>query len=155
VRTSTLGERRRLYLLSRAIVARHYRRPLTLGVVARALASSPRQVQRAYAQFGQTTFHEDLLARRLAAAAELLASQPALAVGDVTRLVGFRSAPHFAAAFRRRYGLAPALFRERARRHRGAARTGAGRGGAGPQTPTRAGSAAVTRAREPVAQTVR
>jgi AraC family transcriptional regulator, regulatory protein of adaptative response / methylphosphotriester-DNA alkyltransferase methyltransferase len=131
VRTSTLGERRRLYLLSRAIVARHYRRPLTLGVVARALASSPRQVQRAYAQFGETTFHEDLLARRLAAAAELLASQPALAVCDVTRLVGLHSAPHFAVAFRRRYGLAPALFRERARRHRGVARSTPARAGGG------------------------
>jgi AraC family transcriptional regulator of adaptative response / methylphosphotriester-DNA alkyltransferase methyltransferase len=122
VRTSTLGEHRRLYLLSRAVVARHYRRPLTLAAVARALASSPRQLQRAYAQFGDTTFNEDLRARRMTAAAELLAGQPALSVRDVARLVGFRSAPHFAGAFRRRYGLSPALFRERARRHRAAAR---------------------------------
>ena len=53
--------RRRLYLLARVVVARHYRRRLTLAVVARALASSPRQVQRAYAQFGEMTFQEDLL----------------------------------------------------------------------------------------------
>ncbi len=122
MRTSTLGERRRLYLLSRAVVARHYRRPLTLPAVARALSSSPRQVQRAYAQFGDTTFHEDLLARRMAAAADLLAAQPAITVRDVARLVGFRNAAHFARVFRRRYGLSPALFRDRARRHRAAAR---------------------------------
>jgi len=154
MRSETVSARRRLYLLARVIVARHYRRQLTLANVARALSSSPRQLQRAYAQFGEVTFHEDLLARRLAAAAELLASQPALAVGDVTRLVGFRSAPHFAAAFRRRYGLSPALFRERARRHRAAARTGAGHGGARPHAPQAAGRAA-TPARAPAVQTVR
>jgi integrase len=36
-----------LYRESCAIVLRHYRRPLTVAVVARALASSPRQLQRA------------------------------------------------------------------------------------------------------------
>ncbi len=116
MRTTTLAERRRLYLLARAVVARHYRRPLTLAVVAGALASSPRQVQRAYQQFGSTTFHEDLLQRRMRAAADLLVEQPAIAVHDVARLAGYRNASHFALAFRRRYGLAPAAFRERARR---------------------------------------
>jgi AraC-like DNA-binding protein len=32
----------------------------------------------------------------------------------VARLVGYRQPPHFALAFRRRYGLSPARFRERA-----------------------------------------
>jgi two-component system response regulator YesN len=75
VRANTLSERRRLYLLARVIVARHYRRRLTLAAVARALSSSPRQLQRAYAQFGETSFHEDLFARRMSAAAQLLAEQ--------------------------------------------------------------------------------
>jgi len=118
VQERTLQSRRRLYLLARVVVARNYRRRLTLAAVARAVSSSPRQVQRAYAQFGQTGFHEDLLARRMAAAAELLAEQPAIAVRDVAQLVGYRHAPHFASAFRRRYGLAPARFRQRARAHR-------------------------------------
>ena len=116
MRTATLGERQRLYLLARAIVARHYRQRLTLAAVARAIASSPRQVQRAYAQFGATTFQEDLLQRRLRVAGDLLVEQPAIPVRDVARLVGLRNASYFAAAFRRRYGLAPAAFRERARR---------------------------------------
>jgi AraC-like DNA-binding protein len=114
VRRETLAERRRLYLLARLIVARHYRRELTLASVARALSSSPRQLQRAYSQFGEMTFREDLLARRMAAAAELLAGQRSIAVGDVGRLVGYRQAPHFSRAFRRCYGLSPARFRERA-----------------------------------------
>ena len=118
MRPNTLTERRRLYLLARAVVARHYRRELTLAVVARALASSPRQVQRAYTQFGETSFNEDLRARRMSVAAGLLFEQPTLAVADVARLVGYRQPAHFARAFRRCYGLAPARFRARARVHR-------------------------------------
>lgn len=107
--------RRRLYLLARLVVARHYRRRLTLAVVARAVSSSPRQLQRAYAQFGEESFHEDLLRRRMSAAAQLLIEQPGIAVADVARLVGYSQAPHFARAFRRHYGLAPARFRAAAR----------------------------------------
>lgn len=110
----TLIARRRLYLLARVVVARHYRRDLTLALVARALSSSPRQLQRAYSQFGQLSFREDLHARRMAAAAELLLEQRSIPVRDVARLVGFHQPPHFARAFRRRYGLSPARFRERA-----------------------------------------
>jgi AraC family transcriptional regulator, regulatory protein of adaptative response / methylphosphotriester-DNA alkyltransferase methyltransferase len=118
VHAQTLQARRRLYLLARVVVARNYRRRLTLAAVATAVSSSPRQVQRAYAQFGDTSFHEDLLARRMAAAAQLLAEQPTLSVRDVAQLVGYRHAPHFARAFRRRYGLAPACFRKRALAYR-------------------------------------
>jgi AraC-like DNA-binding protein len=120
MRPDTLSARRRLYLLSRVVVARHYRRELTLEMVARAVASSPRQLQRAYAQFGEMTFQEDLLARRMAAAAELLTEQRSIPVADVARLVGYRHAPYFARAFRRRYGLSPARFREAAARARAA-----------------------------------
>jgi two-component system, response regulator YesN len=118
MRPATVAERRRLYLLSRVVIARHYRRRLTLEAVAAALASSPRQLQRAYAQFGQVSFHEDLLERRMGVAAQLLAEQPGLGVREVARLVGYRQGSHFARAFRRRYGLSPARFRERARAHR-------------------------------------
>jgi AraC-like DNA-binding protein len=114
VRKTTLQSRRRLHLLARVIVARHYRRQLTLAVVAHALGSSPRELQRAFAQFGQCTFSEELAARRLAAASQLLVEQPAVAVADVARLVGYRQPSHFARVFRRRYGLSPASFRERA-----------------------------------------
>ncbi|HTB50118.1 MAG TPA: helix-turn-helix transcriptional regulator [Solirubrobacteraceae bacterium] len=134
MRPSTIEQRRRLYLLARVVIARHYRQPLTLEGVARALSSSPRQLTRVYAQFGETTFREDLLTRRLRVAAQLLVEQPAIPVRDVARLVGFRQAPHFAKAFRRRYGLTPAGFRAEGRayargeasRRRAAPRPGAG-----------------------------
>ncbi|HYM45005.1 MAG TPA: helix-turn-helix transcriptional regulator [Solirubrobacteraceae bacterium] len=116
MRRDTLSEHRRLYLLGRVVVARYYRRPLTLAAVARAISTSPRQLQRAYAQFGDS-FGEDLLKRRMSVAAQLLAEQRAIPVSDVARLVGYRQAPNFARAFRRRYGLSPALFRARAVRH--------------------------------------
>ena len=124
MRPDTLSEQRRLYLMGRVVVARHYRRPLTLAAVARAISTSPRQLQRAYARFGYS-FGEDLLARRMAVAAQLLAEQSSVAVGDVARLVGYRQRSNFARAFRRRYGLSPAVFRERALRH--AARSPNGR----------------------------
>lgn len=119
----TVTARQRLYLLARVIVVRHYRRELTLAMLARALSSSPRQIQRAYRQFGDTTFSEDLRARRLAVGAQLLIEQRALPVEDVARLVGYSDAPHFAHAFRRRYGLSPARFRSAARQAEGSSYT--------------------------------
>jgi AraC-like DNA-binding protein len=111
VRPDTVSSRHRVYLLSRVVVARHYRRDLTLEMVAGAVASSPRQIQRAYAQFGEVGFREDLLARRMAVAAQLLLEQRSIRVADVGRLVGYRHGPHFARAFKRRYGCSPARFR--------------------------------------------
>jgi len=114
VRPETASARRRLYLQARVIVARHYRRELTLELLAGALGSSPRTLQRAYEQFGGLTFGEDLLARRMSAAAELLVTQRSIPVAGVARLVGYRHASHFGRAFARRYGVSPARFRIRA-----------------------------------------
>ncbi|MGD1058753.1 MAG: helix-turn-helix transcriptional regulator [Solirubrobacteraceae bacterium] len=110
MRPETVSTRRRVYLLSRVVVARHYRRELTLEMVARAVSSSPRQIQRAYQQFGEESFHEDLLARRMSAAAQLLIEQRSIPVADVARLVGYTPS-YFTRMFRRRYGLSPADFR--------------------------------------------
>jgi len=120
-RPHTLNDRHRLYLLARVAIKRHYRRPLTVTAVARALASSPRQLQRAYSQFSDSTFHEDLTARRMDAAAELL-SKPAIPVRDVASRVGYCHASHFARAFQQRYGVSPSAFRaesSRAELHNG------------------------------------
>jgi AraC family transcriptional regulator, regulatory protein of adaptative response / methylphosphotriester-DNA alkyltransferase methyltransferase len=103
-----------LHARASAVVARHYRRRLTLDVVARSLATSPRQLQRAYAEVGHTTFATELRSVRLRNAAELLARQP-LTVIDVARLVGYRQPSHFVKAFRRRYGVTPGGFRDDAR----------------------------------------
>ena len=135
MRPGTRDERRRLRTQAAAIVAREYRRPLTLAQVARDLGVSPRALQRAYALdpphgagagAGPAGFADDLTKARLRAAAELLALQP-IAVGDVARLVGYRGRAAFGRAFVRRYGAGPAAFRAAARAaaFRAAARTAA------------------------------
>jgi AraC-like DNA-binding protein len=113
-RPLTTSERRRMYRLARLMVMRSYHRPLTLEEVARTVASSPRQVQRAYAEFGKSTFHDDLTRRRLDGAARLLQGA-SLTVSDVARRVGYRQAGHFARAFRRRYWISPSEYRTRSR----------------------------------------
>lgn len=110
MKTASTGAPTALYERARALVAREYGRGLTLRSAAAALASSPRQVQRAYALAGEMTFAEDLRQRRLRAAAELLAGQPAIPVATVARLAGYRRGT-FAPAFARRYGRTPAGFR--------------------------------------------
>lgn len=89
---------------------RYYYKELTVERVARAIACSPRQLQRAYAQFGERTFHDDLVDRRMAAAAELL-SLPSIPVRDVAHRVGYRQPSHFARAFRGRCGVSPSTYR--------------------------------------------
>ena len=98
-----------MYRLARLTVMRSYHRPLTLEEVAGPL-SLPRQVQRAYAEFGASTFHDDLSRRRLDAAARLLLGA-SIPVSDVARRVGYRQSSHFARAFRRRYRVSPSAYR--------------------------------------------
>jgi AraC-like DNA-binding protein/DNA-binding CsgD family transcriptional regulator len=111
-RETTVIERRRTYRLARLVVMRDYHRPLTLEQVARTIATSPRQLQRAYADFGSRSFRDDLVGQRLIAAARLL-QRPSIPIVDVASAVGYSQAPHFARAFRRRYGLSPSEYRAR------------------------------------------
>jgi len=114
VRNTTARRHAHLRRLADLELTRHYREPLTVADVARRLGISRRALQRAYAHSADTTFDEQLRATRLRAGAELLAGQ-SIAVADVARLVGFRSASAFAAAFARRYGRTPARYRAEAR----------------------------------------
>jgi len=110
VRKGSEAERHPLRERAGEAVARRYRSRLTLASLAAELASSPRQIQRAYELSGET-FAEDLRATRLRAAAELLAGQPGIPVAAVARLVGYRRSGRFARAFEQRYGFAPSDFR--------------------------------------------
>jgi AraC-like DNA-binding protein len=108
---------RLLYLRARVCIQRHHAQPLTLAMVARALSSSPRQLERAFRACGNTTFRAELTRVRLTEAARLLAAQP-LVVSDVAHRVGFRQAPHFCKAFNHAFGMSPGAYRDRAIRHR-------------------------------------
>jgi AraC-like DNA-binding protein len=109
-RTATIELRTSLYDDATAIVAREYGADLALDDIARRVASSRRQLQRAYKEIGDTTFREHLTAVRMERAAELLASR-SLTVRDVARRVGYRQPAQFAKAFRRHHGMSPSAYR--------------------------------------------
>src|ERR671924_372789 len=109
-RPSTIRLRAMLLREANAIVDREYASDLALDDVARRVASSRRQLQRAYAEIGKTTFRDHLTRVRMDRAAEMLASR-ALTVREVARRVGYRQPAQFAKAFRRYQGLAPSAFR--------------------------------------------
>lgn len=110
-RPATVRHRTSLFEEAVAIVERDYSLDLSLDDIARRVASSRRQLQRAYAEIGDTTFREHLTAVRMERAGELLQAH-GLTVREVARRVGYRQPAQFAKAFRRHHGSAPAAFRD-------------------------------------------
>ena len=115
-RPATVRHRTSLFRDAIAIVETEYGSDLSLDDIARRVASSRRQLQRSYAEIGNTTFREHLAAVRMDRAAELLMTR-GLTVREVAHRVGYRQPAQFAKAFRRHHGLAPSAFRD-ARRFR-------------------------------------
>ncbi len=109
-RPSTVRHRTSLFEDATAIVEREYAAELSLDDIARRVASSRRQLQRAYAEIGETTFRDHLTRVRMDKAAEMLASR-GLTVREVAHRVGYRQPAQFAKAFRRYQGVAPSAFR--------------------------------------------
>jgi AraC family transcriptional regulator, regulatory protein of adaptative response / methylphosphotriester-DNA alkyltransferase methyltransferase len=109
-RAATLELRSSLYADATAIVEREYAGELSLDDIARRLASSRRQLQRAYAEVGRTTFRDQLTRVRMERAAELLLRR-SVTVREVAQRVGYRQPAQFAKAFRREKGLAPSDYR--------------------------------------------
>jgi AraC family transcriptional regulator, regulatory protein of adaptative response / methylphosphotriester-DNA alkyltransferase methyltransferase len=119
-RPATVQLRSSLFADATAIVEREYASELSLDAIARRVASSRRQLQRAYAEIGETTFREQLTRVRMDRAAELL-SRPDVTVREVARGVGYRQPAQFAKAFRRAKGVAPSDYRAAGRAQRLAA----------------------------------
>jgi AraC-like DNA-binding protein len=109
-RSSTIRLRTSLFHEANDILEHEYAAELSLDDIARRLASSRRQLQRAYAEIGGTTFRTHLTDVRMRKAAELLAGGR-LTVREVAHRVGYRQPAQFAKAFRRRHGAAPSDFR--------------------------------------------
>ena len=109
-RPSTVRHRSDLFREATAIVDLEYASDLSLDDIARRVASSRRQLQRAYAEIGQTTFREHLARVRMQRAADLLTTG-GLTVRQVARRVGYRQPAQFAKAFRRHHGCAPSEYR--------------------------------------------
>jgi AraC-like DNA-binding protein len=109
-RPATTRLRASLYHEANEIVAREFASDLSLDDVARRVATSRRQLQRAYAEVGATTFREQVTVIRMERAAELLHSRT-LTVRDVAHRVGYRQPAQFAKAFRRHHGVSPSQHR--------------------------------------------
>lgn len=109
-RPATIRLRTSLYEDSVRIVEEEYASDLSLDDIAHRVASSRRQIQRAYAEIGGTTFRDHLTRVRMDRAADLLRTER-LSVREVARRVGYRQPAQFAKAFRRHLGLAPSEFR--------------------------------------------
>jgi AraC family transcriptional regulator, regulatory protein of adaptative response / methylphosphotriester-DNA alkyltransferase methyltransferase len=109
-RPSTIRLRSSLLEEANAIVERDYASDLSLDDIARRVASSRRQLQRAYAEIGNTTFRDHLTKVRMDRAADLLATRM-FTVREVAHRVGYRQPAQFAKAFRRHRGVSPSDFR--------------------------------------------
>jgi AraC-like DNA-binding protein len=113
-RPATIRHRTSLYEDATAIVANEYASDLSLDDIARRVASSRRQLQRAYAEIGRTTFRDHLTRVRMDRAAEMLSAR-GMTVREVAHRVGYRQPAQFAKAFRRHHDVSPSAFRSRAR----------------------------------------
>ena len=115
-RPTTVRHRTSLFEDAVAIVEQDYATELALDDIARRVASSRRQLQRAYAEIGHTTFREHLTRVRMDRAAQLLARR-GLTVREVAHRVGYRQPAQFAKAFRRHHGTPPSSLKGRGSRN--------------------------------------
>ena len=111
-RAATVRHRTSLFEEATSIVEVEFASDLSLDDIARRVASSRRQLQRAYAEIGNTTFREHLTAVRMERAADMLRSRGPT-VRDVAHRVGYRQPAQFAKAFRRHHGSSPSAYRAR------------------------------------------
>jgi AraC family transcriptional regulator, regulatory protein of adaptative response / methylphosphotriester-DNA alkyltransferase methyltransferase len=118
-RPATIRHRTSLFEDAIAIVEAEYASDLSLDDIARRVASSRRQLQRAYAEIGHTTFRDHLTAVRMDRAAEMLSAR-GLTVREVAHRVGYRQPAQFAKAFRRHHDVSPSGYRTRSRFEGGA-----------------------------------
>ena len=109
-RPSTVRHRTSLFEDAVTIVEAEYASDLSLDDIARRVASSRRQLQRAYSEIGRTTFRDHITGVRMDRAAEFLGAR-GLTVREVAYRVGYRQPAQFAKAFRRHHGVSPSDFR--------------------------------------------
>jgi AraC family transcriptional regulator, regulatory protein of adaptative response / methylphosphotriester-DNA alkyltransferase methyltransferase len=116
VRASTVQRRRDLYSEALDVIARRRGDPdLSLATVAHEIATSRRQLQRALAEVGGTSFSRELQRARMERAAQLLLAG-SVPVQVVAGAVGYRQAAQFAKVFRRHHGVSPSTFRRSSER---------------------------------------
>ncbi len=112
-RPATIQRRHELFAEAATIIEAEYDIKLALDDVARRVATSRRQLQRAFAEAGETSFRTYLQRIRMERAADLLRGSES-PVNQVASAVGYRQPAQFAKAFRRHHGTPPSSFRDAA-----------------------------------------
>jgi AraC family transcriptional regulator, regulatory protein of adaptative response / methylphosphotriester-DNA alkyltransferase methyltransferase len=112
LRPATVQRREEILRDALALMQRECHTDLELPDVARRVASSRRQVQRAFTELYGASFRTALCRIRMRKAAELLGLEEALTVREVAARVGYRQPAQFAKAFQRELGMTPSAFRE-------------------------------------------
>ena len=108
-RPATVELRLTLFREAVRIVETEYASDLSLDEVAARVSTSRRQLQRAYAEVGNTSFRTLLAQVRMERAAQMLAG--GASVREASRRVGYRQPAQFAKAFRRHLGRMPSELR--------------------------------------------
>lgn len=105
-RPQTQAKRRELLAAARAELRRRYVDPsLDLGDVARAIGTSPRQLQRVFREMAGADFRGELLGLRMREAERLL--RRGMPVRRVASRVGYAGPSGLVAAFKREIGVPP------------------------------------------------
>jgi AraC family transcriptional regulator, regulatory protein of adaptative response / methylphosphotriester-DNA alkyltransferase methyltransferase len=110
VRAPTAERRRQLWLDATAEIDRRYAEPLSVADVARAIGTSPRQLQRVFEEIGDRSFRAHVAAVRMERARQLLLDHGGT-VRTIAAMVGYSQPAQFAKAFRRHHGISPSELR--------------------------------------------
>ena len=104
-RRATIRRRRAIFREAVAIIESEYERDIDVELLAGRVFTSRRQLQRAFAEIGETTFRRHLADVRMRRAVQIL--RRGRPVSEVAAMVGYREPADFAKAFRRHYGRPP------------------------------------------------
>ena len=118
MKQQTRRSRRKIFDEARAVLVAEPESDFSLEDLARRLSTSPRQLQRAFAENPGISFREYRARVRMTKAARLLAATD-IEIADVARAVGYGTRGQFSRAFCRFHGTTPDRYR------RGAGRAGA------------------------------
>ncbi len=98
-----------------AFIDERFHTDLSVEEIAAAALTSPRQLQRVFAEVGGTTVREYVTELRMETARRLLTMSD-VPISAIARGVGYRQPAQFAKTFGRRFGMAPSDLRFNARR---------------------------------------
>jgi transcriptional regulator GlxA family with amidase domain len=112
-RPATREARHAIFTDAVEIIAAEYSRPIRVEEISRRVATSPRQLQRVFADIGGRGFRAHVRAVRMAHATELLATTD-LPVKEIAARVGYDDPSQFSKTFKRTCGMSPSQVRHEA-----------------------------------------